>query len=324
MTRSNFCIRQRTVRRFVELVSCVGLLAHGSLAAAAAHERIRSAGVMTFSPAGVLFVADNVGGAIYAYPTQGQAPSQKAPSPPLAMDKIDARIAIVLATPGGPVTVNGMAVQPVSREVYLSVTRGPGAMALPAVVRVSADGSISNVPLTSPSGRFAIADQPRPDQKFRDRTGDWPVPAADAYHRKAATSMRSMTVVDMKFHHDELFVSGISNEEFASTLRRVKYPFNGEVSNTQVRIYHVAHERYETRAPIRAMTFADIDGQDTLVAGYTCSPLVLIPVADLKDGAKVTGRTIGDMGNGQPLSMFTVNAYGQDMVFATNMAHGRG
>ena len=301
----------------------IGLLVHGGLAVAASDERIRSAGVLTFSPDGVLFVADNVGGAIYAYPTQGQTGKAQPPSAaPFAIDKIDARIGKVLGARDGRLTVNGMAVQPASREVYLSVTRGSGTSALPAVVKVSADGAISNVPLTSPSGRFAIANQPRLDQKFRDRAGDWPVPAADSYHQKATTSMRSMTVVDMKFHDGELFVSGISNEEFASTLRRVKYPFSGEVSNTQVRIYHVAHERYETRAPIRAMTFANVDGQDTLIAGYTCSPLVLIPVVELKDGAKVTGKTIGDMGNGQPLSMFTVNAFGQDMVFATNMAHG--
>ena len=87
-------------------------------------------------------------------------------------------------------------------------------------------------------------------------------------------------------------------------------------------MYHVAHTRYETRAPIRAMQFASVDGQDTLIAAYTCSPLVLIPVADLKDGAKVTGKTIGDMGNGQPISMVPVKLYGQDTLFVTNAGHG--
>ena len=70
------------------------------------------------------------------------------------------------------------------------------------------------------------------------------------------------------------------------------------------------------------MQFATVEGQDTLIAAYTCSPLVLIPVADLKDGAKVTGRTIGDMGNGQPISMVPVKLYGQDTLFVTNAGHG--
>ena len=134
--------------------------------------------------------------------------------------------------------------------------------------------------------------------------------------------MRTLTIVDMKFHNGELFVSGISNEEFASTLRRIPYPFTGRASESKIRIYHIAHTRYETRAPIRAMQFGMVDGQDTLIAAYTCSPLVLIPVAELKDGAKVTGRTIGDMGNGQPLSMVTVKLYGQDTLFVTNAGHG--
>jgi len=69
------------------------------------------------------------------------------------------------------------------------------------------------------------------------------------------------------------------------------------------------------------MGFAKIDGQDTLIAAYTCSPIVLIPTADLKDGAKVTGRTVGDMGNGQPISLVSVSYMGQPSLFVTNVGH---
>ena len=169
---------------------------------------------------------------------------------------------------------------------------------------------------------YKITDAPGPDEHFRDRAHDWPVPSAIKYDAKAQIPMRTLTIVDMKFHNGELYVSGISNEEFASTLRRIPYPFTGRAGESHIRIYHIAHTRYETRAPIRAMQFATVDGRDTLIAAYTCSPLVLIPVADLKDGAKVTGRTIGDMGNGQPLSMVPVKLYGQDMLFVTNAGHG--
>jgi hypothetical protein len=54
------------------------------------------------------------------------------------------------------------------------------------------------------------------------------------------------------------------------------------------------------------------------VAAYTCSPLVLIPLTELTDGAKVKARTLGDMGNGQPLDMVAFNLMGQDMLFVTN------
>src|SRR5260370_615422 len=105
------------------------------------------------------------------------------------------------------------------------------------------------------------------------------------------------------------------------TLRRVPYPFSDESYETKIKIYHDAHSQWETRAPIRAMTFEKIDGKDTLVAAYACSPLVLIPVADLRNGAHIEGHVIGDMGNGQPISMFNFKYNGEDSIFVTNAAH---
>ena len=55
-----------------------------------------------------------------------------------------------------------------------------------------------------------------------------------------------------------------------------------------------------------------------MVAAYTCSPLVLIPLSELKDGAKVKARTLGDMGNGQPIDMVSFNMQGNEMLFVTN------
>jgi hypothetical protein len=285
--------------------------------AARSAAKLQYAGALTFSPDGVLFVGDNVSGAVFAYPMG--ASTAPAAVPPLEVDGIDGRIATLLKAPKSSVHINGMAIHPISHDVYLSVAVGAGS---PAVVKVSPAGALSLVDLArAKPTSWTITDAPTPDEHFRDRTGDWPVPAGAQYRQKAMTPMRSMTIVDMKFHNGELFVAGISNEEFSSTLRRVSYPFDGRSSSTAVRIYHVAHERYETRAPIRAMQFATIDGVDTLIAAYTCSPIVLIPTSELKDGAKVTGRTVGDMGNGQPLSLISVSFNGEPSLFATNAGH---
>jgi hypothetical protein len=297
------------------------LVQAASLSAAAvsspAATKLQYAGALTFSPDGVLFVGDNISGAVFAYPMDaGAAPAAAAP---LDVAGIDCRIAALLKTPQSGVRINGMAVHPVTHDVYLSVSFGGGS---PALVKVSPAGVLSQVDLArAKPTSWVVPDAPTPDQHFRDRTGDLPLPTSDKDHIKAMTPMRSMTIVDMKFHNGELFIAGISNEEFSSTLRRVSYPFSGQSSSTAVRIYHVAHERYETRAPIRAMGFATIDGRDTLIAAYTCSPLVLIPTADLKDGAKVTGRTVGDMGNGQPLSLVLISFKGEPSLFVTNAGH---
>ena len=47
-------------------------------------------------------------------------------------------------------------------------------------------------------------------------------------------------------------------------------------------------------------------------------PLVLIPLDEIKDGTKVKARTIGDMGNGQPVDMVPFNMKGKEMLFVTN------
>lgn len=70
------------------------------------------------------------------------------------------------------------------------------------------------------------------------------------------------------------------------------------------------------------MQFATIDGEDTLIAAYACSPLVTIPVSELTHGAKARGKTIGDMGNGQPISMVAYRDGEEDKLFITNVSRG--
>ena len=124
--------------------------------------------------------------------------------------------------------------------------------------------------------------------------------------------------MDMEFYEDELFVSGVAYDNFLSSLRRIPYPFNGEQSAASVEIYHLSHDQYETRAPIRAMSIQDIDGKPQLIAAYTCSPIALIALDEIVDGEKITARAISDYGNGQPLDMVSYSMQGQEMLFITN------
>ena len=65
---------------------------------------------------------------------------------------------------------------------------------------------------------------------------------------------------------------------------------------TSVEIYHTTHNQIETRAPIRAMSFATLGGKPYVVAAYLCTPLVTIPLEDLKDGAHIRGKAIAELG----------------------------
>ena len=282
----------------------------------------RSAGALTFSPDGVLFVGDNKLGAVFAFETErGQAPASL---DPFLFESIDEKIAAALGVTAKSLVMNGMAVHPVTREPYLAVGVRNGDRLEPAVVSVSLAGEVHPFDLSSSKVTVhQLSDVPDEDKTFQVAGRHFPICHRRPYfEEKARTPLRSMTIVDLKFHAGEVFVAGVSNQEFSSTLRRIPYPFTGAASETQLEIYHLAHGIYETRAPIRTMQFATIDGEDTLIAAYACSPLVTIPVSELKHGAQVRGKTIGDMGNGQPISMVAYRDGDEDKLFITNLGRG--
>jgi len=285
------------------------------------HVTPRSAGALTFSPDGVLFVGDSKLGAVFAFETErGEAPASL---DPFLFESIDEKIAGALGVTAKSLVMNGMAVHPVTREPYLSLGVRNGDRLEPAVVSVSLAGEVHSFDLSSSKVTVhRLTDVPDEDKTFKSSAGLFPYPPAAVFDEKARTPIRSMTIVDLKFHAGEVFIAGVSNQEFSSTLRRIPYPFTGAASETQLEIYHLAHGQYETRAPIRAMQFGTIDGADTLIAAYACSPLVTIPVSELKHGAKVRGKTIGDMGNGQPVSMVFYRDGEDDKLFITNLARG--
>ncbi len=277
--------------------------------------QIKSLGVLEFSDEGILFIGDNIAGNIIAIDLTTE--SKTADQFEINVYNIDAQVAAVLGTAQSSVQINDIAVHPVSGEVYLSVTRGHGVEAFPSLIKVDAENRIHNVDLsTLEITAQALDNLPDSNRRVALRgTGSAPTKKEIA---KSKRSLRMLSIVSMEYHKGELFVAGINNEEFCSVLRRMSYSFNGKESISNIEMYHITHDRYESRAPIRTMIVKEINGIDQLIAGYTCSPMVLIPLDELKDDAKVKARTIGDMGNGQPVDMISFNLNGEEMLFVTN------
>ncbi len=278
-------------------------------------QEVKTLGALEFSPEGVLFAGDNVSGAIHAFDLSAEKKS--ADKFEINVYNVDAQVAAVLGTSAGNVQINDMAVHPKSGEVYLTVTRGHGIDVLPVLIKVNAENQLQIVDLvTVKKTTQTLENLPDGSQGFYLR-GTMAPPTIKEI-AKSKLPMRMLSIMDMEYYKGELFVSGISNEDFSSALRRMPYPFNGKESISNVKMYHIAHDQYETRAPIRSMLVKNIDGIDQMVAAYTCSPLVLIPLNEIKDGAQVKARTIGDMGNGQPIDMVSYNLQGNEMLFVTN------
>jgi hypothetical protein len=279
-------------------------------------QTINSLGIMVFNDEGILFVGDNISGSILAFDFKNE--KQQKRNFEINIYNIDARIASVLGTSPASVQVNDIAVHPKSGEVYLSVTRGHGLDALPALLKVDSANQLTVIDISQASVTSqSLSKLPSIENTIglRGTAGSAPTPKEVA---KSQRSLRTLAIVAMEYHNGELFVAGISNEEFCSVLRKMPYPFDGTESISNIEMYHIVHDSYETRAPIRSMSVQTIDGKDHLVAAYTCSPLVLIPLEELQDGQKVKAKTVGDMGNGQPIDMVPFKMKGEAMLFVTN------
>ncbi len=277
---------------------------------------MRFAGALTFSDDGVLFVGDNHNGAVYAFEVPGQEPPEQ--PEPSSMRNIDAKIAELLGIRPGALEINDLAVHPVSNEIYISITRIESFASQPAIVKVSVDRTISLLDTSSLVWQKQLLTEfPEGETALQARKGG-AGPLLPRDQAKGAIAIRSLAIMDLEYHQGELFVAGVAYDSFQSSLRRISYPFDGTQSVTAVEMYHITHDQYESRAPIRAMSVQEIDGKPQLVAAYTCSPVVLVPLDELVDGAKIAASTIMDMGNGQPLDMVPFQLGDQPMLFVTN------
>lgn len=276
---------------------------------------IRHAGVLEFSPDGTMFVGDSVSGAIYAFDLASS--QQDTNGIQQDLDDIDVRIASLLGVSPRDIAINDLAVNPVSKEAFVSITRGHGDWAMPAIVAIGGSGEMRVVELDQTSfERQAILDMPDRDATFRPQSMIGAPTAKEL--AKSQNSMATLAIMDIDFHNNELFVAGVSNEEFSSTLRRIPFPFSGDYQSNNVEIFHVSHGQYETRAPIRSQVIKEVGGVDYLFASYTCSPLVVIPLDEIEDGAQIRARTVAELGWGQPVDMFTTSFFGMDHLVVTN------
>jgi hypothetical protein len=299
-------------RGFLQIgaVSTVGLALSGSVLAgsdnAAAQTGgsglrsagpLRSAGVLAFGPNNVLFVSDITGAAVHAFTL-----SEKDITPQTDVEVgnfqnfegrdlvrgLDQKLAAMFGTTNDKIVVNDMAVHQPSKQIFLSVERGRGTDAVPAIVKVN-HGNLEVLELDSiPHAQVAIPNGP------------------DENAMLEFEPQRIYAITDVKYHNGEIFVTGISNQRFASTLYRIPYPFKAQMATCTVEIWHPTHGQFETRAPIIRHLIRDVGGEPYLFGVYGCTPLVRFPLGSLTDGAHVRGDTIGELGYGSnPLDMLT-------------------
>jgi hypothetical protein len=259
---------------------------------------LKSAGALAFGPEGILFVGDSTGGALYAVDTQDRTAGRAAT---VDIKGLNQKIAAMLGTQADQILVNDLAVNPISKKMYVSVSRGRGPTATPVLLRIDATGKIEELGLaTLKHSKVVLTGLP-----------------------DAAARTRNDAITDLAFVEGKVLVAGISNEEFSSNLRTIAFPFQAAANGASVEIWHGSHGRFETNSPVRTFVPYRIGQQQNILAAYTCTPLVRIPMTSLTPGAKVKGTTIAELGSGnRPLDMIVYNKGGQDYILMNNNSRG--
>ena len=265
---------------------------------------LQSIGPLTFGPNDVLFAADTEGATIFAFEL-GKAATGGAPGTK-DVPALNEKIAALLGTDAASITVTDLAVHPKTRNAFIAVMRGQGTDAKAALIRVDGDARLEAVAI----------DQL---QYTKAALPNAPAPPTGAVRRNP----RADSITDMAFVDGRLIVAGLSNEEFASKLRTIAYPFSTVEPGTSVEIYHGNHGALETRSPVYTFVPYTVDKTPHLIAGYLCTPLVKFPVSALSGTQKIVGTTIAELGAGnRPLDMIVYKKGGHEFILMSNTSRG--
>lgn len=297
-------------------LACLLLLAVPAVAEEApSGPDLSSMSALAFGPDGVLFVGDAKAGTVFGLETGDLTPG-KAPER-FQLRDVETRLGALLGARPSEILIHDLAVNPISLNAYLAVSRSrarwesrwqlPNDLGDAALlVRVGTDGEMDAV--DTAAMKWSKAELPGPV-------------SADKQHRwKRGTSLRADAVTDLVYDDGKVWVAGLSNEELASTLWRLDYPFGDDgATKTTVEIYHGAHGEWETHAPIRTFVPYRHGETDHLLAAYLCTPLVSFRTAELEKGGHQKGKTVAEMGSGNyPLDMVLYQKNGEDRLLIAN------
>ncbi len=260
---------------------------------------IKSITALTFGPTGILFLGDSHNASVISFDTK-DTKLNKAPKS-YNLNKIDEKIAEVLGTTKENISIVDMAVNPVSKKLYLAVKSADGT---PVLLSLSPSNEFQVISLKD-IAFSSVALNNAPSDEAKDRRG---------------RSLRISSISDLGFANGKLMVSGLSNKEFSSSFRSINFPFTGKQDDeSSLEMYHTAHGKYETTSPVRTFSTTTINGKEYVVASYTCTPLVLFAMDEMKPGAAVKGRTIAEMGNqNTPTDMIWLKEGGQNYMVMAN------
>ena len=265
--------------------------------------KLGSAGALTFNEDAILFLADSRGATLWALDPAENGKASFGERDLVA--DLDLKVAALLGTTRDKIRFGDMARHPKTGSLYFTVSRVTANGSDPALVRARGPEQVELVDLE----HIRNSSAPLPEAPSADGKTPWGQP------------QWTLAITDLAFVDGELWVAGLSNEQFASALRRMPFPFARGGGLTTVEIFHTSHDRWETAAPIDAFLPITLNGTPSLLAGYGCSPIATFARADLMKGGHLRGRTVAELGGGsRPVDMIRYQREGKEWVLIANSA----
>jgi hypothetical protein len=252
---------------------------------------LKAIDVISFGPDGVLFIGDGRGAQVVAVDTGDT--TQKA-SMRTAIEKIDEKLAGRIGTTPKGIEILHLAVNPASGVAYIALRKQDDKTSL--ILTVDGTGKIEEFGLDNV--KYARVALPAGEKAPLDK------------------------ITDIAWAEDRLLVAGRANEQFGSKIYSIAAPLENEAKATisSTETYHVAHGRWETKAPMETILPYQEDGKRYLVGAFTCTPLVKYPLDEIKPDAKVKGISMVELGQGNvPQDMLVYEKNGHSYVLVNTV-----
>jgi len=268
--------------------------------------KLMSAGPLAFGPDGILLVGDTKAAAVIGIATGDTSGDPAGVN--VQIDDLQKAVANVLKAKPAAVAINDLAVNPLSGNIYVSVTNS-GDGGSPAIVRIDGSGKMSQVSLEGVGYTKATL----PDAPADKVVGEG--------RRRGNRRLESIT--DLAYTDGKVLLSGLADADAPATVRELAFPFKEADQGTRIEIFHGAHGRLEDDAVPRTFVPFQIGGEPNLLAGFTCTPLVRFPISQFKPGKKIRGTTVAELGNrNRPLDMIVYKQKGKNYLLLTNSNRG--
>ena len=268
---------------------------------------LKSAGPLAFGPDGILLVGDTKAATVFAIDT-GDASGDPAKAR-FTIKALNKKVADFVGEDAQRVTLNDIVVNPASGNIYVSAT----ANGKPALIRIDSSGKLTKVKLQG-VGVAKVVLPNAPEDKVVGQG-------------RRRSNARNDSITDLAYVDGKVLVSGVTRNPSGgrplSNVREIPFPLTTADSGINIEIFHGAHGRVENYATVRTFVPLIIDGEPSLLAGFTCTPLVRFDVKTLKSKKSVRGTTVAELGNrNRPYDMIVYKKDGETWLLMANSARG--